>query len=249
ITDYTLKNMWLLKLKLNQVEVQKISFFHLFVVTESYILQGDILVPKTTNKNADPCVEKGCLWPKRGSYVTVPYYIFNSYTQEERNVILGGLESFELTTCIRFVPYRSNDRDFIYFKSNEGCWSFVGRQRRGQFISLDKDGCLSHRTVQHEVLHALGFHHEQVRSDRDRYVWIYPQNIKPENNFKKEVTNNLGTPYDFNSVMHYGKYAFSKNGLPTIIAKSDPTLNWRRATQMSIYDIARVNTLYRCSES
>ncbi|XP_014879736.1 high choriolytic enzyme 1-like isoform X1 [Poecilia latipinna] len=215
---------------------------------ETFMLQGDVAVPKATSRNADSCYLKGCKWPKRGSYVRVPYYISTSYTQEERNVILGGLEIFELTTCIRFVPYSSNDRDFIYFKSEEGCWSFVGRQRGGQFISLDKDGCLEHGTVQHEVLHALGFHHEQVRSDRDRYVWIYPQNINPgaENNFKKEVTNNLGTPYDFTSVMHYGKYAFSKNGLPTIIAKSNPNFNWGRATKMSTYDIARVNTLYRC---
>ncbi|XP_043996838.1 hatching enzyme 1.2-like [Gambusia affinis] len=215
---------------------------------EPFILQGDVAVPKATSRNANLCSLKGCKWPKRGSYVRVPYYISTSYTQNERNVILRGLKSFELTTCIRFVPYRNNDRSYIHFESKEGCWSYIGRQKRGQFISLDKDSCLSHRTVQHEVLHALGFHHEQVRSDRDRYVLINPQNIKPgkENNFQKKVTNNLGIPYDFTSIMQYGKYAFSKNGLPTIVAKSDPNWNWGRATQMSVYDIARVNTLYKC---
>ena len=31
------------------------------------------------------------------------------------------------------------------------------------------------------------------------------------NNFEIEQTNNLGTPYDFNSVMQYGKWVFSEN--------------------------------------
>lgn len=140
-----------------------------------------------------------------------------------------------------------------------------------------------------------------------------------ESNFQKVQTNNLGTPYDFNSVMHYSKwvytcvcwsivnlytsgahalrgewrtdkrstrttdaidrvdglgtphrhtstqlllvmrvrvclfvsssrYAFSKNGQPTIIARTNPNLNFGRATEMSQNDIHRVNRLYQCSK-
>ncbi|XP_043996949.1 low choriolytic enzyme-like isoform X2 [Gambusia affinis] len=130
-----------------------------------------------------------------------------------------------------------------------GCWSSLGRQNGGQFISLSRPGCLSHRTVQHEVLHALGFHHEQVRSDRDAYVKILFENIKEGkyDQFRKVRTHNLGTPYDFTSVMQYEKYAFSKNGLPTIVAQFNPFYDWGRATQMSANDIARVNRLYQCN--
>lgn len=53
----------------------------------------------------------------------------------------------------------------------------LGRQTGGQAVSLKRVGCLFQSTVQHEVLHALGFHHEQVRSDRDQYVQILYQNI------------------------------------------------------------------------
>ncbi|XP_054879574.1 high choriolytic enzyme 1-like [Poeciliopsis prolifica] len=216
---------------------------------ESYIFQGDILMPKTTNKNAVPCVLTGCLWPKQGRHVTVPYLISPYYTQEQRNLILTALQSFEQTTCIRFVPYSGNTRDFIYFESISGCWSSLGRQDGGQYISLDKDGCLSRRTIQHEVLHALGFHHEQVRSDRDQHVQILFENIKDGeyDQFKKVQTNNLGTPYDFTSVMQYGKYAFSKNGRPTIVARFNPNYDWGRATRMSANDITRVNRLYQCN--
>uniref|UniRef100_A0A3Q3B6X0 Metalloendopeptidase n=1 Tax=Kryptolebias marmoratus TaxID=37003 RepID=A0A3Q3B6X0_KRYMA len=209
-------------------------------------MHGDIAVLNDSLKNADPCTAKGCKWPKTGKYVYVPYIISSAYSQEERNIILGGMESFHLSTCIRFVPRTSDDQGYIYFESKDRCWSFVGRQGEKQYLSLQKNDCLYHRTVQHELLHALGFHHEQCRSDRDKYVWIYTKNVEPERNFDKVPTNNLGTPYDFYSVMQYSKYAFSMNGQPTIVARADPNFDWGRAKHMSSNDIARINKLYEC---
>ncbi|KAM4592411.1 high choriolytic enzyme 2-like [Odontesthes bonariensis] len=162
------------------------------------------------------------------------------------------MQSISQSTCIRFVPAGDRHRYYLYFFSNpeNGCWSHLGRRTGRQYVSLNKDGCLYHSTVQHEILHALGFNHEQVRSDRDRYVRILTQNIEPgqEYNFRKVPTNNLRTPYDFNSIMHYNKYGFSKNGQPTIVAKSNYNLDFGNARQMSPNDIARINKLYRCCE-
>ncbi|XP_056241994.1 hatching enzyme 1.2-like [Seriola aureovittata] len=212
----------------------------------THLTHGDI-VPNL-NRNADPCTARGCKWPKRGRYVIVPVSISSAYTTSERNIIIRALVTFHQSTCIRFVWRRWWHRNYLYFFSGSGCWSYLGRQRRGQRISLRRNGCLHTDTVQHEALHALGFHHEQVRSDRDQYVNILFQNIRSgvESNFRKVQTNNLGTPYDFQSVMHYSKFAFSKNGQPTIVAKSDPNLNFGQATSMSANDIARVNRLYQC---
>ncbi|CAJ1050010.1 high choriolytic enzyme 2-like [Xyrichtys novacula] len=188
------------------------------------------------------------MWPKTGRTVYIPIVISSSYNNEEKNIIINSLVSFHRSTCIRFVWRRRQHRNYIYFYSDNGCFSYVGRQNRGQPISLSQRGCLYLDTVQHEVLHALGFHHEQVRSDRDEHVTILTQNIQPgtESNFRKEQTKNLGTPYDFNSVMHYSNYAFSKNGRPTIVAKKNPNLEFGRAPRMSQNDIDRVNKLYRC---
>ena len=39
------------------------------------------------------------------------------------------------------------------------------------------------------------------------------------NKYDRSKIDSLGTPYDYNSVMHYDSKAFSKNGRPTIVAK------------------------------
>lgn len=74
----------------------------------------------------------------------------------------------------------------------------------------------------HEFLHALGFYHMQSSFDRDDYVSIDWNSIQEnkESNFRKynnTIVTNFNVTYDYESVLHYGAYAFSKNGLPTII--------------------------------
>ena len=86
-------------------------------------------------------------------------------------------------------------------------------------------GCYSDGTIVHEFVHALGFHHEQNRPDRDKYVKINFQNIYSRNsfNFRKQSSSRVstfGVPYDGLSIMHYRSNAFSKNRRPTIEAKS-----------------------------
>ena len=53
--------------------------------------------------------------------------------------------------------------------------------------------------------------------------------------------------YDFGSVMHYGKYAFTKNGQPTIEAISNPSQTFGQRNGASDLDIVEINALYNCA--
>uniref|UniRef100_A0A8D3B107 Metalloendopeptidase n=1 Tax=Scophthalmus maximus TaxID=52904 RepID=A0A8D3B107_SCOMX len=216
---------------------------------EPTLIGGDIAIRSEADRNADPCTSTGCLWQKwSDGKVYMPYYITNHFSSREQAIIIRGLESFSSVSCIRFRPYQNGDHEWLSIESRSGCYSFVGRQGGGQTVSLSRQGCLYHSTVQHELLHALGFNHEQTRSDRDSYIKVYWENIIDDMvyNFNKIDTLNQGTPYDYNSVMQYERYAFSKNNYPTMVPIPNSNVSFGQATQMSKNDIDRLNRLYQC---
>nr|XP_061811088.1 hatching enzyme 1.2-like isoform X2 [Nerophis lumbriciformis] len=218
---------------------------------EPTLIEGDIAIDNNAERNADPCTSRGCKWGKwSDGKVYIPYYIQNHFNSREKSIITRGLESFSSFSCIRFRPSRSSDRDWLSIESQNGCYSFVGRRGGKQTVSLARRGCLYHGTVQHELLHALGFNHEQTRNDRDNHIRVLLQNVQSgmEHNFRKIATLNQGTPYDYNSVMQYHKYAFSKNNQPTMLPIPNSNVSFGNAREMSRNDIARLNTLYQCCE-
>ncbi|KAL1140661.1 hypothetical protein AAG570_000591 [Ranatra chinensis] len=181
----------------------------------------------------------------------VPYYIAKDFDEYEKSVILGAIDTFHDKTCIRFRPYKKGDRSWVSIQGDApGCWSYVGRRGGGQVVNLGYR-CVQHGVAAHELLHALGFYHQQSASDRDVYVTINWQNIRKgtERNFKKyshrRVTD-YGIGYDYSSVMHYSGYAFSKNGKPTIIPK-DLTATIGQRARVSKKDLDKVNIMYSCS--
>ncbi|KAM6973337.1 high choriolytic enzyme 2-like [Aplochiton taeniatus] len=209
----------------------------------------DIAYDSDAERNADPCTSNGgCMWGKSSDgRVYIPYIIANQYTSRELSIIQRGLDSFSEFSCIRFVK-RTNQRDYLHIQALNGCYSYVGRRGYAQTVSLSRQGCVYHSTTQHELLHALGFNHEQCRSDRDNYIRVLLQNVQSglEYAFDKINTLNQGTAYDYNSVMQYHRYAFSKNNQPTMVPIPNQNVEFGTATQMSQNDITRLNRLYKC---
>jgi len=78
------------------------------------------------------------------------------------------------------VIYVSN----ILLLSECRCSSYVGRQGGSQVVSLE-DECFNPRIVKHELMHAIGFYHEQSRTDRDDYVVVHFDNVEFGNVFNQ----------------------------------------------------------------
>lgn len=139
-------------------------------------------------------------------------------------MINRAFELYHENTCIKWIK-RTNELNYVEITGeNSGCWSNLGRILNRQQINLQPNGCLTYvGTAIHEMMHTLGFHHEQTRPDRDNYVRIKFENIEAgkSGNFNMDhapSTTSFGTPYDYDSVMHYTPGSFSKNGYNTIEA-------------------------------
>lgn len=149
---------------------------------------------------------------------------------EEVEIIIGAMQEYHDRTCVRFRPYNNNDTNWIEIRSDfGGCWSSVGMRDEGQVVNLNAPRCVRHGVVVHELMHAVGFFHQQSAANRDEHVKINWENIREgrETNFKKynsSAVNDFNVTYDYESVMHYSAKAFSKNGENTI----EPLVSDRR---------------------
>lgn len=138
-------------------------------------------------------------------------------------MILNAMQEYHNRTCIRFRPYEITDQNWIDIKQDySGCWSSVGMKMQGQIVNLGSTKCLRHGVIVHELMHALGFYHQQSSSERDDFIKINWDNIRRgrEHNFNKyneTVVSNFNVSYDYSSVMHYSSKAFTSNGEDTIV--------------------------------
>ena len=129
----------------------------------------------------------------------IPYnLIFNSlkFLKERLPLkLLTALLSTLLTTYFRFGGWRYT---LFVLTNHNHCY-----MPKLNDLFLFKH--LQHSTVLHELMHAIGFRHEQSRSDRDLYVTINYDNVRDgkESQFRMRNTWNRNA-YDLESIMHYG---------------------------------------------
>merc|ERR1719476_1038162 len=182
------------------------------------------LMEQMSKKNQFASIRSG-LWKTNGQPDTIKYYV-DPQIFGATNVIHEAIRNYEEKTCLRFSKqsYRPHGVPHLFFTTGSGCSSPVGKYGSGNSIKLAR-GCWRKGTVMHEIGHSIGLFHEQSRPDRDNFVNILYGNIIEKNkfNFNKYTTSRIdsrGTPYDYDSMMHYGGKFFSRNGRLTIQTKN-----------------------------
>ncbi len=225
-------------------------------VGTNYILNGDIIVGNTLQQLAiyqSNNSDGAFIWPKGNIPVKIDGNMKSNKTIYGALLYDNALEAIKALnnyTNLRLVPY-NNEKDYIRIKytidTGYGGISPIGKKGGEQVIYITRQSGIE--TIVHEMLHSLGFWHEQSRYDRDQYVFIDTSNINKE--YKHNFQIEPGTPqggYDYESIMHYRADAFA-------IDPSKPTIKCRNGNTVSncsfgsnyifsTKDIAGINTAY-----
>src|SRR5580765_4242652 len=147
-------------------------------------------------------------WPEG----IVPYDI-SKLTEDQQRTVLKAMQRWRDTGArIRFVP-RSNQVEYVYFtgKTDTGNNTSGDGFRKGARVDVNITAFWWRQgewMPVHELGHVLGFHHERQRWDRDQYVTIHYEHIKPgrEHDYDWIPKSNWivsSTAYDYRSSMHY----------------------------------------------
>jgi len=213
------------------------------------LFSGDIVrYQRYENRNA--VSQSYWLWPN----AEIPYYI-EPALNSQKTLIMNAMSQFSQYTCIKFRERTANDKDSVRIFKGNGCYATIGKDDDNpEMVSLG-DGCYYEGTVVHELMHSVGFYHEQNRSDRDSFITIYWDNIdeayKDQFNKLDPSDNKILTPFDYNSIMLYGPHSYSKDGKAITMEPK-----YSGFTMLEVFDkpgltqmdAKAINLLYNCPQ-
>jgi len=206
------------------------------------VVHGDVLLPLNAKKiKGKVLLHKPKLW-KEG---IIPYTVMKTLPNYEQ--VIQAIEYLNKETNIKFVA-RKDEKDFVAIISGKkNCYAGVGRHGGQQFITL-AENCTKGAVI-HELVHTLGFFHEQSRHDRDEFLQIFWGNIEKKfwPQFKKIPTDTtlfIDSPFDLKSIMLYPPNAFALNTKIATMATLDGQLYQPEVDHLSYWDREDINALY-----
>lgn len=186
-------------------------------------------------------------WPMR-----IVYYKYDaSFTSNYQSVAEAAMSLISNACGVSFEPAGSINSNYVLFKySSTGNNSSLGMVGGEQIINIHS--CYTD-VIAHEIMHALGFFHEHSRVDRDSYIIVNYDNIRPAYRyaFKKYTERNIPgmdlDTFDFYSIMLYDSYitdlSFVYDDNIPVITKLDGSTFWGGIT-LSSGDINGLKSVY-----
>ncbi|MBO9660673.1 MAG: hypothetical protein J7527_17760, partial [Chitinophagaceae bacterium] len=243
------------KLKLPMSSEEK-NYYVKNVMTK-LVLNDDIIVGDigaTIRLFQSNITDGAYIWPKGDVPVKIDISMRDQKNQINERLYdnaIKAIDHLNQQTNLRLIAYK-NQRDYIrimYSPETEfGGLSPVGRRGGEQIIYITR--LSTTKTIVHELLHSLGFWHEQNRPDRDQHIIIDTNKIKPQFRYAFQIEPGVtSTEYDYQSIMHYDQYAFAIDpNVPVMKCKKDNReVNCDLGSQffnLSDRDVAGINTAY-----
>lgn len=132
----------------------------------------------------------------------VPYRFDGAVIQANRDHTRQVMDEIESWCDVRFVTYTGSEPNWITVRNSpagQGNSASVG-QRAGGVVNIrlwESSGM-----ILHELMHTLGFLHEQSRADRDDYLNLFDC-AYANGNYNISPSSPVVGPYDFDSITHY----------------------------------------------
>ncbi|RWS00368.1 Astacin-like metalloprotease toxin, partial [Leptotrombidium deliense] len=115
----------------------------------------------------------------------IRYFYFEEKhaTQEQIRLTTNIFRAVESHTCLKFLKTTQETAGYDLTSIrvaviDMGCAAYLGRFSKG-WSNIALGDCDEEYKALHELLHIMGFIHEQARPDRDRFVNIHWDNIIP----------------------------------------------------------------------
>ena len=184
-------------------------------------------------------------WPNGIVFYNVG--INGGYSTPDRTAVREYLDYLESVTNLRFWESVSIYPNYVSIIGDKNNLSNIGMIGGRQYLRLYNLSALPH-----EMLHAVGFGHEQGRKDRDQYIVIKWDNIQEQwryaydyNHSKYNLPMHDEGIFDFNSIMLYNPYnSFAIDLTKPTMTKRDGTSFSPNYSTLSVDDIAMINKKY-----
>lgn len=213
-----------------------------------WIVQQDIIVDENTlsfdeseqSEIAISKIEKVNYWTDKN----IPYII----SGDNRNLILDAIKEFNQINSYQFVEMK-DEIDFVDFVFSERniCQSYLGKKGGRQEIVIGRS--CNRGNILHEMMHVIGFVHEQSREDRDQFIEVIWENIVPKYKgqfqmFPRKISIPVEVDFDFNSILLYSPLSYS-NGNGPAMERIDGQLFSENREKLSEIDELKLNLLFK----